>query len=244
MVLVELVVEDQHPVSLTDMAARAGMARQTVHRVARQLEEIGLLQREPLRDRYTIGPRLRRMALGTLSMSHQIGSIHSILEGLVSEIGETCNIALLDGRDIVYLDRVENDWLLRVQFQAGSRLPAHCTANGKVLLAYLTTRQRHHLLSAPPLKRYTPTTLVDPKLLEEELLRVREQGYATNNQEYALGLAGLAVPVFDHREKVIAALAVHALEARMNLDQARQHLPALQAAAGKLSSAIEESLRD
>jgi IclR family acetate operon transcriptional repressor len=238
MSVLEAVVGARQPLGLPDLTAQVGLPKQTVHRIVRQLEDQRLLRREPARDRYAVGPRLSRLALDTIYAAYHAGPTRAILQELVAEIGETCNVGMLDEHEVVYIDRVECDWPLRVRLQAGSRVPAHCTAIGKLLLADLPARARRRLLAAAPLARHTPNTIADPERLQAEFAHIREQGYSINDQEYAVGLIALAVPIRDRAGRAIAALAVHAPEARFNLEQARSHLPALQAAAARLAEVL------
>lgn len=242
--VLEAVVGHPRSLSLSDLAQQTGMSRQSAHRVVRQLEESGLLQHEPLDDRYLVGERLKQLSLTALAASQRHGAAHTVLRDLVSRIGETCNLGMLDGLDVIYLDRVECDWPLRLQLQPGSRLPAYCSAIGKLLLAFMAPKPRARLLRAAPLERYTPRTIVDPEHLERNLEEIREEGVSVNNQEYMVGLLGVAVPVRDRGGRVVAALAFHAPEARMNEAQARAHLPELRAAAEKLGQALELNLAD
>src|SRR5690606_27382520 len=106
------------------------------------------------------------------------GTRHRILESVVEEIGETVNCTMLDGSDVVYLDRVETAWPLRLHLQPGSRVPLHCTASGKLFLAHLTKRARDKLVGAGPLLRYTEHTITDPLKFEKELARIRKDDWS------------------------------------------------------------------
>ncbi len=241
MAVLELVVESRRPVGLVEMTERLGLPKPTVHRIARQLEDEGLLQRAPDRDRYGIGPRLGALAVNAMGAAVATGAVHAILESLVAQINETCNIGILDRTQVVYLDRVECDWPLRLQLRPNSRLPVHCTANGKLLLAMLEHRARRRLIDNLNLQSFTANTITDPALLDDECRAIRKQKYATNNQEFHLGLIGLAVPVHDGEGRVIAGLALHSPLQRMDLDGALQHLPALREAAIRMGEAMIES---
>jgi DNA-binding IclR family transcriptional regulator len=213
------------------------MPRQTVHRVLQQLADNGLVQRDVGRDRFRVGPGLTRLALRSLNADTARGTIRAILEALVEEVGETCNVGALDGADVVYIERVECHWPLRMSLSAGSRVPPHCTAIGKLLLAYLPEPLRSRYLEARPMARFTERTITDPGALLHALDEIRRRGYATNNQEYTLGLVALAVPVQDDEGKVLAGLAVHAPIARMSLPACRARRPALQRAAERIAAA-------
>ncbi|MFQ5774327.1 MAG: IclR family transcriptional regulator [Kiloniellaceae bacterium] len=237
--ILEAVVGEARPLGLPDLTAQVGLPKQTVHRVVRQLEANGLLRRDAARDRYAIGPRMNRLALDTLYASCQAAPTRAILQELVATIGETCNVGMLDGHEVVYIDRVECDWPLRVRLQAGSRVPVHCTAIGKLLLAHLPRKARRRWLAAAALPRYTDNTITDPGQFETELARILAQGYSTNDEEFALGLIAVAVPIRERGGRVLAALAVHAPTPRLSVEAACAHLPTLRAAAQRLGEALE-----
>jgi len=161
---------------------------------------------------------------------------HTILQGLVAEIGETCNLTMLDGPEVVYLDRVESAWPLRVTLHPGSRVPLHCTASGKLLLALLPTPRRKRLLASLTLDRHTENTLTDARKLESELTRIRRAGSSVDDQEFMTGLVCVAAPVALPSGRVVASVAVHAPVARMPLARALTHLPALKRAAAAIGA--------
>lgn len=240
--LLEMIVAENRAMSLAQMAQRLDLPKPTVHRLASRLEADGLLAREPAGRQYTIGPRLNALAIGTLAAAMQRAPRHAVLEALARETGETCNLGVLDGASIVYLDRVETHWPLRLQLSVGSHVPLHCTASGKLFLSQMPRRTREGLYAAAPFERFTDYTIVEPDRLEAELEGIRATGVATNNQEYMIGLVGIAVPVPDpaQPERAAAALAIHAPEARLNATEIQRHLPALRAAATRLSMSLRE----
>lgn len=188
--------------------------------------------------RYVAGPRLARLAVKTLENSTQRGLRHAILQALVNDIRETCNITILDGNELVYLDRVEADWSLRITLQPGSRVPLHCTASGKLFLSLMPVAQSKCLITVAPLKRFTDNTITNPERLAKELARIRSEMVGVDDEEFLTGLIALALPVLNKAGRICATVAVHAPTARMTLDQARQHLPALKRAARALSATI------
>jgi IclR family acetate operon transcriptional repressor len=236
--VLEHVTRELRPLGVVDIAAELGLPRQTVHRVIRQLERLNLVQKDPGRERYVSGDRLRVLALNTILTSQTIRSSHSILQSLVDEISETCNLGMLDGQEVIYIDRVECDWPLRVQLKAGSHVPIHCTALGKLLLAYQDPDTRSRILQTIELRRYTKYTITDPALLEVQLDQILMQGYSINDQEDGVGLIAMAVPVKNARGEVLAGLAVHALEARFPISKATEHLVAFQKAADRIGRSM------
>lgn len=237
--LLEQVSRAQRPVSLAVLTEELGLPKTTVHRVLQQMEERGLVRRDMGRDRYVIGARLSRLAFDALKASFYATPGRSVLEELVNELGETCNIGVLEGRSVVYIDRVECNWPLRLQEQSVTHRPAHCTAIGKLLMAYRPARARQAYLQRGPLQRFTENTVTDPDALESDFKRIRAQGYAVNDQEYQLGLIGIAVPVMDEAGEVTAGLALHAPIARLPAEKGIGMLERLRKAADDIARAYE-----
>lgn len=236
--ILETIANDTRALSLPDIAEQLSLPRQTIYRVIKQLEDLGLVIRDPIRERYCIGHRLSQLALASISNSYQNKASHAILQHLVDEVGETCNVGMLDGHEVIYIDRVECDWPLRVQLKAGSRVPVYCTAIGKLLLANLEAEARQHVLSVSELKRFTDNTITSPEELEANLEEIRLLGYSINNQEDSVGLIAMAVPIRNAHDQIVAGLAVHALEARLSIPATRRLLPKFQAAAAKIGSIL------
>ena len=236
--ILETIANDTRALSLPDIAEQLSLPRQTIFRVVKQLEDIGLVMRDPSRERYCIGQRLNHLALASISNSYQNKAGHAILQQLVDEVGETCNVGMLDGHEVIYIDRVECDWPLRVQLKAGSRVPVYCTAIGKLLLANLGAEARQHVLSVSKLKRFTDNTITSPEELEANLEEIRLLGYSINNQEDSVGLIAMAVPIRNVHDQIVAGLAVHAPEARLSIPATRRLLPRIQEAAAKIGSTL------
>lgn len=236
MLVLEAIIDHPQPVNLPELTLRLGLPRQTIHRVLQQLTALALITRIAEGDRYAVGPRLSALALATLRSRNQTAPVRAILSELVAETGETCNIGVLDDFDFVYIERIECQWSLRVHLQAGSRTPAHSTSGGKLMLAYLEPDERRKLLSAHKLKAFTATTITSVGKLEDELEKIRAQGYAINDREQNVGIVGVAVPIRDAHGRVMAALALHGPDSRITRDTAVKFVPRLKAAARKLAS--------
>ncbi len=157
-----------------------------------------------------------------------------MLRHLVDEVGESCNITSRSGAEVVYLDRVETAAPLRFYLHPGSRVPAHCSASGKMFLSQLTAAQRRRLLAHAPLERYTANTLTDLDALEVEIQRIRRNGFAIDDEEFLPGLLCVAVPVPSGDDRSNLCVAVQAPVMRLAPAKAKQVLPALQRAAAAL----------
>ena len=235
----DALVDEDGPVALAEIAARIGLPKPTVHRLLAQLEEGELVQREPDGRRYVVGPRLASLALRVMTHSTHRGARHAILQGLVDELGETCNLTMLDGAQIVYLDRVETPSPLRVNLQPGSKVPLHCTASGKLLLALLPAARRTRLLEQVSLERHTDNPFVERAKLEDELKRVRREKLSVDAEEFVPGLVCAAVPIFARDGRAIAAVATQGPITRMPLERAIALAPRLREAATALAQTFE-----
>lgn len=241
LVILKAVTEQPQSIGLPDISARVDLPRQTVHRVLQQLEAAGLVARDPVRDRFAVGPQLTELAFSALYSDNHKVPVRNILQRLVDDVRETCNIGVLRGLDYVYVERIECDWPLRMHLQAGSSIPAHCSSAGKVLLAYLPPELRGRLLGSAELRAMTEQTITDPSALEAACAEIRECGYALNMEEHVIGLAGVGVPVLDGAGRAVSALGLHGPIVRVSREHAIEMVPRMQQAAAELAALWELS---
>lgn len=236
--LLELVARAEGPLSLDELTQQCSLPKPTVYRILGMLQRGGMLQREPDTKRYWIGARLSQLALEVMLRSPQRARRHAILQQLVEEVGETCNFTMQDGNEVVYLDRVETSSPVRLLMEAGSRVPLHCTASGKLFLSQLPEHKIASLLGPGPYQRHTARTITELGALQKELRRVRADGVGTDVGEYLEGSVCLAVPVTDNRGRVCATVAVHGPAPRLTLKKAMDFLPALRRAATSMGATM------
>jgi IclR family transcriptional regulator, acetate operon repressor len=241
--LLEVLATSDRRHSLQSLVEETGLPKPTLHRMLQQLENSGMLLRDSDGRHYGTGPRLRRLAENLLLHDTHHGARHAVLRQLVQEVGESCNITALSGSEVVYLDRVETAAPLRFYLHAGSRVPAHCSASGKVLMAQMSPAQRRRLLAHAPLEQYTANTKTDLDALEEEIRQVRKEGYALDDEEFLPGLLCIAVRVPREDGPSNLCIAIQAPIVRLSADRARQWLPALARAATALSHIDAEASR-
>ena len=137
---------------------------------------------------------------------------------------------------MLYFDRVETHWPLRVQLTIGSRVPLHCTASGKLYLSSLPAVQRRRLIAQLDLKRNTENTFTDHDELLAEISKIRAQKIGVDNEEFMQGMIAVSVPIKDQRNRMYGGLALHAPVSRMSLKQARDFVPRLREASAELSA--------
>ncbi|MDN3520349.1 IclR family transcriptional regulator, partial [Halomonas ramblicola] len=229
--LLEVIAEKDQFFTLQGLVEETGLPKPTLHRMLQQLEATGMLQRDGDSRQYGPGVRLRRLAENLLLNNTVQGARHAVLQRLVEEVGESCNITALSGNEVLYLDRVETTAPLRFYLHPGSRVPVHCSASGKLFLAQMSPAQRKRLLAPVALERFTPNTLTDLDALEEEIGRVRQDGYAFDDEEFLPGLLCIAVLVPGHKGRSNLGVAIQAPVMRMTPEKGLQCLPALQRAA-------------
>jgi len=139
------------------------------------------------------------------------------LEAASKEIGETVNLAILDGTEIVYVERIKTQQILNINLQVGSRLPAYCTSMGKAMLAFLPESRLKEILEKTDAVALTPYTITRKEDLKKELQKVKAQGFAMNNEELSIGLRSVAAPVRNAKGEVIAAVNIAVPSIRVSL---------------------------
>lgn len=240
LLVLEAMAEAGVPVTPTEINQSLGLPKPTIHRLFATLEAEGFIQREIDGRAYSPGRRLRRMSAGILSSLRIRTARIALLTQLAEDIGETCNIALPDRDAMIYIDRVETKWPLRIQLPIGTRVPFYCTASGKMYLSSLDRKHLNSYLAAAPFEARTPSSHVSAQALREEIDKIRARGYSTDDGEFMEGMIAVAVPITERNGRLVSTLSFHAPEARLPLVQAVGHLKTLRKAAAELSSLIAE----
>jgi IclR family acetate operon transcriptional repressor len=239
--ILEHVARAPTPVDVVDIIGSLKLPKATAYRLVDWFVTQGYLSREPGRKRLIVGPKLATLAFGALSSSMRNDAPHVVLQRLVHTLNETCNIGTLLNGEVIYLDRVEAEhWPLRLQYTSGSRVPLHCSAIGKLFLALAAAPRRRRLLQSLELRRFTERTITDGARLDAELRQIRKEQVSFDREEYLVGVVCAAVPVIGSNGEILAALAVQAPEARMDVQTARGHLPALRRAANELAEIFQD----
>ncbi|MEO1493291.1 MAG: IclR family transcriptional regulator [Pseudomonadota bacterium] len=226
------------PATPTEINRSVGLPKQTLHRQFAHLEEAGFLQREHDGRSYSPGPRMRSMAYGVISSTRVRAARLAVMSRLAEEIGETCNLALPERDAMIYLDRVETKWPMRIQFPIGTKVPFHCTASGKLYLSSLPKARLERMVNNMTLEKKAKNTITDRGDLLAELGKIRGQGYSEDNEEFVDAMIALAVPINDENGRLVSTLAFHAPTPRMSMEVAHTHLQRLRDAAQELSQLL------
>lgn len=216
------------------IAEQTKLNKSTAYRFLAHLENAGYLVRDSS-GAYLLGPRLVHLGSGsTYQLTiRKVG--RPILETLWRGTAETVNLAVLDGKQVLYLDVIESPHSFRLVSQIGMRRPLYCTALGKAILSSHSTTVREELLAGTKFEKLTPHSITRPADFLTELGRVQRRGYAIDDEEVELGARCVAAPIYDSSGSVAAAISVSGPITRMSRSQTSQVAEAVKKAAREIS---------
>jgi IclR family pca regulon transcriptional regulator len=231
----------RRPLTISEVAMKTGLTRAAARRYLLTLEMLGCVRQNGAG--FSLTPRILDLGFSYLSTVDVVDLALRQMEEVAKSLHETCSLAVLDGTDIVYIGRVPANRIMTINLVVGSRLPAHATSMGKVLLAYLSDEALDTYCATATLQRCTDRTLCTQPALRAALKEVRARGWALSDQETELGVRTIAVPVFDRSMKVAAAMNVSGHTSRVSTAELRKrYLPVLAEAARETSRALGANL--
>lgn len=229
--------EEEAELGISELAKRLKIAKSTVHRLATALLDEGLLEQNPDSGRYRLG-------IGLFSLGSQVRArldvameAKTVLNDMRSKLGENARLAILNGRNVVFIHDFESAESVRLRSITGQFRPAHCTAEGVCLLAGLRAPALEAFL-ALPLAARTANTVTTPEILHERIRRAKRVGYATEDEECELGTRCIAAPVHQADGRVIAAIGLAGPRLRLKKRNYPQLAEAVMAAAARLSDRL------
>ncbi len=231
--LLETMADAGGRVGLSRLAEESGLPLPTIHRLARTLVDLGYLRQEASRQ-YVLGPRLIRLGEASSSMLSVWARPH--LQSLVDVLGESANLAMLDGDEIVYVAQAQSARSMRMFTEVGRRVLPHCTAVGKAILADLPRSQVGELLERTGMPRYTAATLTSVAEFEEVLDTVSERGYALDDGEQEEGVRCVAVSLPQAPSRL--GISVSGPATRMTDDLISRAIPLIRHAGQELTTAL------
>jgi IclR family pca regulon transcriptional regulator len=228
--------------TLSDVARKTGLTRAAARRFLLTFADLGYVRTDG--RLFALSPRVLELGYAYLSSLTLPEVAEPHLERLVAEVHESASISVLDGTDVVYVARVPTAQIMRVTISIGTRFPAYATSMGRVLLAGLPDDRLEGYLAGATLRRFTAQTITSVPELRKELTRVREQGWAMNDQELEEGLRSIAAPIRDHSGRVAAAVNIAAPAGRTSPETARRALlPPLLATAAHIEADLRAARR-
>jgi IclR family transcriptional regulator, pca regulon regulatory protein len=227
---------------IAEVADDLGMSRSTTHRYMITLVALGYVEQCANR-KYRLGLRVTDLGMSALNSTGLREHAHPYLEDLRQRSTYTVNLAVLDGPEILYVDRARSlrrgQHKIDLNIRVGTRLPAYCTAMGKVLLANLEDAEQHELIAAMNLTPRGPNTIITKKSLHAELEQIREEGIAVNDEELSVGLVSIATPIRSESRETVGALNMAAHTSMISMAElVDQLLPHLQSSADQISARL------
>lgn len=227
-----------HAASLSTLAERLGLPVATTHRICREMERLGYLQRVPGTRLWTVAHRLVGLAADTLTAAAGSVTATAILRELTDRTGEMSSFAVQSGEEVLYVASVESPREVTLSFRAGRRAPLFCTSSGRLFLARLDDAALARYLSSVRRRAFTRYTVTDPRKLAAIVRQIRKQGFAVTSQEYVLHVVGAAVPVVAADGTFFGAVSIAAPAVRAGKDGMRRLVPALKTAAARLAQVL------
>lgn len=198
--------ESEGPLTLSEVAARAGLTRAAARRFLLTLTELGYARLDG--RNFSLTPKILSLSGAYLASDTLPDTARPFLKELTDKVHESSSLSVLEGNEIIYVARVHTQRIMSVNIQIGTRFPAWCTSMGRAQLAFLPPEQQQAILDRSVLRKFTPRTIATKAGLLNELQQIREQGYALADQQLELGIISIAVPVFSRTRQVIAAVNV------------------------------------
>lgn len=213
--ILEVLAEEGVPMNLSDISQKVQLNISTVHRLLNTLISRDFVQQDHQNSKYRLGLKAFEVGNAALYTLDIRATAKPYLKELVEQCNETANLVILDGYEVVYIDQVESTSIIKMFAKLGSRGPAHCTGSGKVLLSSLSEKELDLLYGERPLRKYTQKTIATLELMKKELQKIKQQGYAVDDEELEEGVRCISAPIRNHEGKITAALSVSGPTARI-----------------------------
>ncbi len=242
--ILECIAANGPELGVSEITVDLGLSKSTVHRLLSALEHREYVRRVPVTGRYRLGVKLLELGQKARDADGLVANAGAYLTRLVAETGETAHLGVLRDGEVVSLCAVESPKTLRTPATVGRRTPAHSSSLGKCMLADLNLSELSAMLGPLKLKRFTPRTIVTQQALVKELEKVRQQGYAVDDEEFELGLKCVGAPVRDRSGRVRAALSIAGPANRLGLDAMSSRAATVVRIAAELSADLGYRLKE
>jgi len=206
--ILDILLQHGSTIHMTEIAEKLGLYPSTTHRILDTLKHWGYIEQDPHTQKYRLGLKLLELGMAKLHQMDLAREATPYLKELVKQCNETVHLGVLEEGEVLYLAKEESSQTIRMISYVGKRAPLHCTALGKVLIAYLSAEERKKILEEKVLPRLTENTITDKMELEQELDKVREQGFALDREENEKDVRCVAAPIRNYQGEIIAALSI------------------------------------
>jgi len=229
-------LDDEHPEqSLSEIVRATGLHKATTHRIITTLLNCGFIERTANGEKYRLGLRVAGLGLNVLHRLDFRREALPYMQQLVDRFQENCTLGVFDRGRVLYVEIVPSKHTLTIAARVGRHLPVHCTAGGKVLLAFLPPEVVEPILNTP-LVAYTENTITSPARLQEELAVTRQRGYGLDEEEFEVGIRAVSAPVRDIEGNVIAQMSMAGPANRLTVERIPEIAEALMEVANIISA--------
>lgn len=236
--LIELVAHADGEIGVTELAARCGVHKSSVSRVMATLASRGYVRQSPDTGKYSLGLHLAELGSACLAKVDMRQLAKPYIEDLRRATGETVHLAVIIDSSMVYIDKSESEHVLGMKSRVGASVPLHCTGIGKALCAFLPQDFVLARLKRAGMTKYTANTIVDVDAFFECLAKVRECGYAFDDEEHEEGIRCVAVPVMDYTGRAVAAVSASGPTVRVTHERQHEMIPLVAEAGRRISAAL------
>ncbi|WP_082233242.1 IclR family transcriptional regulator [Halobacillus massiliensis] len=213
--ILELIAEKREPMSLAEISQELGIAKSTAHRIMEALKNKGFIEQIEAAEKYQVGLKAIEVGMSSLTKWNLVDVTTPHLRQLASDLNETAFLAVYDKGEVVYLYKAEANQSVRTTADLGTRKPIHSTGLGKAIVSTFPSEEINRILVEKGMAKFTGKTITDKQRYLEELISVRENGYAMDDEEAEAGLTCIAVPIFNYTGRAIAAVSVAGPTERM-----------------------------
>ena len=236
--ILEEIADNQGEASLAELGRALSIPHSTIHRILSTLLNLGYVEQNQQNGHYKLGLKLLHLSNAVLESLELRSMSQKYLKELMQETGETANLVVLDGDEVVYIEKEESRASVRVFKLIGARAPVHTTGAGKVLLSEMAHIDIIEILRRKGLPSLTPQSIIDSTRFFDELEIVKKQGFALDDEECELGARCIAVPVRNHTGRVIASLSISGPTSRLTNQRIRKLIPIVKDYGGQMSRAL------
>jgi len=236
--LLDVMAREKKELELVELSRKANINTTTLYRLLQTLKSRGFVVEDSHRGKYRLGLKLVELGHAVVEQIQLRKIALPFLEELMQKTGETANLVILDEGEAIYIEKVESPASLRMFHRIGKQAPAHATGVGKVLLASLSSDKVEEIIRKKGLARLTENTITSPEMLQQELEKIRKQGYAIDDEECEVGAKCLAAPIKDYTNQVVAAVSISGPSVRLTEEKLEKLVDVVKETAYKISQKI------
>jgi len=222
--IIELLAASDEEIGVTEISSYLNYGVSATYHLLNTLKICKMIEQDCKTKKYRLGLKLWKIGKLAREQNHLSVFVQSYLKELRELTGETTNLTVLDNAEIIYIAQAESRKLIRMFTKIGARVPLHCSAAGKVLLAFQTPEKQRAIIDNITFHKFTEKTVTDPEKLREQLGSIRQSGYAFDEEEREAGVSCIAAPIFDFDKEVMAAISISGPTSRFESENRKELL--------------------